>query len=63
MTGLCHSLLDLLLEEIKNIPSAGYMANLAQKLNRFIVKDSFDKFKKITNAIRYHGQAWTDLQC
>jgi hypothetical protein len=31
------------------------MANLAQKLNPFIVKDYFDKFKELaTNAIRYH---------
>jgi hypothetical protein len=51
-------LLDLLLAEIKrNVPSAGYMANLAQKLNQFIVRDYFDKLKELpTNAIRYHGQ-------
>jgi hypothetical protein len=41
-------LLDLLLEDIKiNIPSAGYMANLAQKLYRFIVKDYFHKHKEL----------------
>jgi hypothetical protein len=41
-------LLDLLLEERKiNIPSAGYAFNLAQKLNRFIVKDYFDEFKEL----------------
>jgi hypothetical protein len=41
-------LLDLLLEEIKiNISSGGYMTNLAQKLNRFIVKDYFDKLKEL----------------
>jgi hypothetical protein len=41
-------LLDLLLAEIKiNIPSAGNMANLAQKLNRFIVKEYFVKLKEL----------------
>jgi hypothetical protein len=45
---LCHSLLDLLLEETKrNIPSAGYIVSLAQKLNRFILKDYFDKLKQL----------------
>jgi hypothetical protein len=46
------------LTEIKiNIPSAGYMASLARKLNRFIVKDYFDELKELaTNAIIYHGQ-------
>jgi hypothetical protein len=39
---------NLLLAEIKrNIPSAGNMANLAQKLNRFIVKDNFDKINEL----------------
>jgi hypothetical protein len=33
--------------EKKKIPSAGYMANLAQILNRFIVKDYFDKPKEL----------------
>jgi hypothetical protein len=46
------------LAEIKiNIPSAGYMVDLAQKLNPFVVKDRFDKLNELaTNAIRYHGQ-------
>jgi hypothetical protein len=40
------------------------MANLAQKLNRFIVKDYFDELKElVTNEIRYHGQDWKDLHC
>jgi hypothetical protein len=48
-------LLDLLLAEIKrNIPSAGKITSLAQKLKPFIVKNYFDK--RIANAIRYHGQ-------
>jgi hypothetical protein len=29
------------------VPSAGYMASLAQKLNQFIVKDYFDKLKEL----------------
>jgi hypothetical protein len=46
---LCHSLLDLFLAEIKRnigLPSADYMINLAQKLNRFIVNDS-DKLEEL----------------
>jgi hypothetical protein len=39
----------------RNIPSAHYMANLAQRLNRLNVKDYFDKLKEVaSNAIRYH---------
>jgi hypothetical protein len=51
-------LLDVLLAEMKrNIPSAGYMTNLTQKLNRLIAKDYFDKLKELaTNVIKYHGQ-------
>jgi hypothetical protein len=50
---LYHSLLDFLSADIKRkIPSAGYMANLAPKLNQFIVKDYFYKLKELaTNAI------------
>jgi hypothetical protein len=41
-------LLDLFLAEVKrNLPSAGCMANLAQKLNRFIANDYFDKLKEL----------------
>jgi hypothetical protein len=49
---LCHSLLNILLAEIKiNIPSPGYMTKLSVKLNPFIVKDS-DKLKELApNAI------------
>jgi hypothetical protein len=44
---LCHSLLDLLSVEIKkHITCSSLMVNLAQKLNRFTVKDYFDKLKK-----------------
>jgi hypothetical protein len=47
----------LLAEMKRNVPSAGHMVNFAPKLNRFIVKDYFDKLKELaTNAIRYHGQ-------
>jgi hypothetical protein len=43
---LRHSLFDLLLAEIKrNVPTAGYMANFVPKLNRSIVKDTYDKLK------------------
>jgi hypothetical protein len=42
------SLLDLLPAETKrNIPSAGYMADIAQKINRFNVKDYFQKLKEL----------------
>jgi hypothetical protein len=41
-------LLDLLLAEIKrNRPTASYMANLAQKLNRFNVQDYSDELKQL----------------
>jgi hypothetical protein len=31
----------------RNIPSAGYMGNLALKLNRFAIKDYFDELKEL----------------
>jgi hypothetical protein len=41
-------LLDILLADIKrNIPSAGYMANLARKLNRVTTKEYFDELKEL----------------
>jgi hypothetical protein len=46
---------DLLLAEIKrDVPSADNMANLDQKVNRFIVEDYFDKIKELL--------MWSDIK-
>jgi hypothetical protein len=54
---------SLLLAEIKrNMRSANYMANLSQKLNRFVVRNYFHEIKEFTtNVVRYHGQDWKNL--
>jgi hypothetical protein len=47
---LRQCLLDLLFADIKRnrpIPSAGNMASLAPKLNRFNVKNYFDKLREL----------------
>jgi hypothetical protein len=54
---LWHSLLDILLAEIKgDIPNTGYMANVTQERNRFIVKGYFDKLKELLMRLGIMGK-------